>query len=245
MHKPTLRVLQVLELLCETGQNLRLAEISRMLDVPKSTLLPILQTMVEEGFLGKDDSEKYCPGIALLTVGAAARNTHSQSEEIRVRLQSLVDQFGETCYYGVLDGGQVLYMEKVDSPQPLRMLTTIGHRLPAYATGLGKALLMDHTLADLKALYSDKLDGLTKNTVRDLKELIRQLQQAKMQGYSWEVEESTEHIRCFGVPVRKDGKIAGAVSIAIPLFRYEESKREEIITALQKTAKIMENTMKL
>ena len=58
MHKPTLRVLQVLELLCETGQSLRLAEISRMLDVPKSTLLPILQTMVEEGFLSKDDSEK-------------------------------------------------------------------------------------------------------------------------------------------------------------------------------------------
>ena len=221
MHKPTLRVLQVLDLLCETGQGFRLSEISRMLEVPKSTLLPILQTMVEAGYISKDESEKYYPGIALLTTGAAARNAHSHGEEIRDRLKALVERFGETCYYGVLDSGQVLYIEKVDSPQPLRMLTTIGHRLPAYATGLGKALLMEHELEALKALYPEKLEGLTKYTVKDLKELYRQLQQAKEQGYSWEMEESTEHIRCFGVPVRKDGRIAGAISIAIPMFRYQ------------------------
>ena len=244
MHKPTQRVLQVLELLCECGQPQRLTQISQALDVPKSTLLPILQTMVESGFVSRDASEKYSPGVALLRTGAAARAVYSRDQEIRDCLQVLVDTFGETCYYGVLDGSNVLYMEKVDSPQSLRMLTTIGRRMPAYATGLGKALLLDHTDGQLKALYRDKLEPLTKNTVKDIAALSSQLRQARQTGYTWEVEESTEHIRCFGVPVRRDGAIVGAVSIAIPLFRYREEKKEEIIAALQKTAQRLSDTIK-
>ena len=244
MHKPTLRVLQVIDLLCENRQPMRLSEISRCLDVPKSTLLPILQTMVQSRYIQKDESDRYFLGIALLEVGASAGAVHSQGDYIRDCLKDLVTQFGETCYYGVLDGSNVLYMEKVDSTQPIRMLTTIGHKLPAYATGLGKALLMDMTYEQLKQLYPSGLEALTKNTVKDLKSLHQQLQQAKSLGYSWEVEESTEHIRCFGIPVRKNGQIVGAVSIAIPIFRYEENKKENIIRSLQETADKLSNTLK-
>lgn len=245
MHKPTLRVIQVLDLLCESGQPLRLAQISRELDVPKSTLLPILQTMAQRGYISRDDSERYFPGPALLGAGAAARAVHSPGDSIRSALGKLVDRFGETCYYGVLDGNKVLYMEKVDSPQPLRMLTSIGHRLPAYATGLGKALLMDKTLEQLKQMYPDKLEPLTRNTVKDIKTLSQQLRQSRILGFSWEVEESTEHIRCFGVPLRGNGAIEGAISIAIPIFRYDEEKKEEIIVALKETAEKLSRNLLL
>jgi len=215
---------------------MRLSEISRELEMPKSTLLPILQTMVQERYIGKDDSERYGLGFALLEIGAAARSAFSVSEQIRENLKMLVDQFTETCYYGVLEGGKVLYMEKVDSTQPLRMLTSIGHRLPAYATGIGKALLMEKTEAELKALYADNMAPLTKNTLQSTAILYQQLQQAKALGYAWEIEESTEHIRCFAVPVRVNGEITGAVSIAIPVFRYQEEQKEIIIQALKNTA---------
>lgn len=243
MHKPTLRVLQVLELLCQAGQPLRLTQISQELEVPKSTLLPILQTMAQMGYISRDESERYSPGPALLRTGAAARAVHSPGESIRSALGALVKQFGETCYYGVLDGNQVLYMEKVDSPQPLRMLTSIGHRLPAYATGLGKALLLDKTYEQLKQMYPERLESLTKNTVKDLKTLSQQLQQSRTMGYSWETEESTEHIRCFGVPLRVDGIIKGAISIAIPVFRYQKEKKEEMVEALQKTAEKLSSSL--
>lgn len=236
MHRPTLRVLQVLQLVCKSNQPLRLTEISRMLDIPKSTLLPVLQTMVQNSYIGKDEQERYYPGVALLTAGAAARAVFSPSDHIKDCLKELVDRFGETCYYGILEESCVLYIEKIDSSRPLRMLTTIGHRLPAYATGLGKALLMDMTYEQLQALYPEALEPLTDKTVKDLKTLSHQLLQAREQGYTWEAEESTEHIRCFGVPVRKDGQIAGAISIAIPIFRYEEAKKEEIIDALKRAA---------
>lgn len=241
MHNPTLRVLQVIDFLCECQQPQRLSDISRALDVPKSTLLPILQTMVQGRYIKKDESDRYYPGVALLYAGAAAGKVYTQADHLRECLKELVEKFGETCYYGVLDRDKVLYIEKIDSTQPLRMLTTIGHKLPAYATGLGKALLMDMSYEDLKKLYPEKLEPLTKNTVRDVKSLYQQLQQAKQQEYSWEIEESTEHVRCFGVPVRKDGEITGAVSIAIPIFRYNESEKERIIEALKETARKLSN----
>jgi len=236
MHNPTLRVLQILDLLTGSEEAMRLADISRALQIPKSTLLPILQTMVESRYLTKDSADRYLPGIALVGASAAAGTLHSPGKFIKTSLKELVEVFQETCYYGVLDGNRVLYLEKVDSPQPLRMLTAIGHRLPAYATGLGKALLMDHTQSQLERLYPQGLAPLTEKTIRDIPALADQLAQAREEGYAWEIEESTDHIRCFAVPVRKNGAVAGAVSMAIPLFRYKEEDKEGIISALQRTA---------
>ena len=245
MHNPTLRVLEILNLLSKNSQHLRLSDISRELNMPKSTLLPILQTMVQLQYIRKDDLERYCLGYALLDLGAAARNIYSSSEHIRENLKTLVEKFHETCYYGVLEEGFVRCMEKIDSPQPLRMLTSIGHRLPAYATGIGKALLLDHTLQQLQDLYPKPVESLTENTIIDMSELYEQLQKAKKLGYAWEVEESTQHIRCFAVPVRKNGEIIGAVSIAIPLFRYQKEQENSIIKMLKETAKKIENGFQL
>lgn len=245
MHNPTLRVLQILNLLCQNIQPMRLSDISRELNMPKSTLLPILQTMVQQQYIRKDEADRYCPGYALLDLGAAARTVFSESDHIRENLKSLVEKFNETCYFGVPEEGNVRYVEKIDSPQPLRMLTTIGHRLPAYATGIGKALLLDKTKEELKNMYPDAPEKLTKNTITDMDILYSQLQNAKQLGYTWEEEESTEHIRCFAVPVRKQGRIVGAVSIAIPVFRFCKEQENSIIKALKETARKIEKGYQL
>ncbi len=238
-------MLQILNLLCQNTQPMRLSDISRELNMPKSTLLPILQTMVHQQYIRKDEADRYCPGYALLDLGAAARSVYSESDHIRENLKALVEKFSETCYFGVPENGYVRYVEKIDSPQPLRMLTAIGHRLPAYATGIGKALLLDKTKEELTGMYPQKPDPLTKNTITDMELLYQQLQKARQLGYTWEVEESTEHIRCFAVPVRKNGEIAGAVSIAIPVFRYQKEQENSIIKALKETAKRIEKGYQL
>lgn len=245
MHNPTLRVLEILNLLCKNAQPMRLSDISRELNMPKSTLLPILQTMVQQQYIRKDEAERYGPGYALLDLGAAARSQYSESDHIRENLKILVEKFNETCYFGVPEAGFVRYVEKIDSPQPLRMLTTIGHRLPAYATGIGKALLLDKTKEQLLLMYPQTPEKLTKNTITDMELLYTQLQKAKQLGYTWEVEESTEHIRCFAAPIRKNGVIIGAVSIAIPIFRYQKEQKNSIIKALKETAKKIENVFQL
>lgn len=242
MHQPTLRVLQILQNVSAGGDAKRLAELSRELDIPKSTLVPILQTLCANQYLTQDDLGRYSPGTALFSLGAVFAGKFPILRYVHQQLEALVRELGETCYFGVLDGREVLYLEKEDSPQPLRMLTTVGRRLPAYATGIGKALLMEKPEDELCALYPEPLEKLTEQTVGNLESLRLQLRQARIDGYAWEVEESTPHVRCFAVPVRKGGSIVAAVSVTIPLFRYQEDQKERIIRLLQTVCSQMQKT---
>jgi DNA-binding IclR family transcriptional regulator len=165
---------------------------------------------------------------------------------VREELTSLVGELGETCYFGVLDGSNVLYLDKVESPQPLRMLTSTGRKLPAYATSIGKALLLQKSYDELCQMYPAGLSPLTARTVTELPVLFAQLQEGLANGYAWEVEESTEHIRCFAVPITKCGRIVASISVAIPLFSYQDEVKHTYISTLQKHAnqisKVIEQT---
>jgi len=235
MHQPTERVIKIFELAASSAEGKRLADFSSELEIPKSTLLPILTTLCERHYLARE-TDRYFPGAALFSLARSFGKETSTMDHVHRELVALVEKFGETCYFGIPDGGNVLYLDKVDSPNPLRMLTTIGRRLPAYATGVGKALLMGKSAAELRKLYPNGLSPLTEKTVTDFFSLVEQLSQAVSEGYAWEIEESTEFIRCFAVPVKKLGCTVAAISIAIPIFRYNESKRGEIVKALIDTA---------
>ena len=239
MHQPTTRVLRILEQVASHREGQRLSDFSRGLGIPKSTMLPILQTLCQSRYLTQDNSGRYTAGTALFSLGAAFSGCFPVLEYVREQLKSLVEQLGETCYCGVLEDGQVLYLDKVDSPQPLRMLTNTGRRLPAYATSIGKALLIGKTEKQLYAMYPEGLEGLTSHTITDIPTLAQQLQQAQVDGYTWEIEESTEHIRCFAVPVYKHGQVIAAISVAIPLFRYLDREKESIVELLKSAAREM------
>lgn len=243
MHQPTLRVLDILDLLAKSSTPLRLTDFSKALDIPKSTILPILQTLCKRKYLHQNQAGLYSAGTAIFSMGAAFSGCFPILDYVNHHLEELAQELQETCYFGALEDGQVLYLSKQDSPQPLRVLTGTGRRMPAYATSLGKALLMDHSAADLQNLYPNGLSALTAHTITDPAQLAVQLAQARADGYTWEAEESTEHVRCFAVPVRKHGAIIAAISVAIPLFRYEEEQRSRIIAALQKQAAQISRTM--
>lgn len=239
MHQPTNRVLKILEQVASHREGQRLSDFSKELGFPKSTILPILQTLCQSRYLTQDDSGRYTAGTALFSLGAAFSGCFPVLKFVREQLNGLVEQLGETCYCGVLEDGQVLYLDKVDSPQPLRMLTSTGRRLPAYATSIGKALLIDKDEQQLRQLYPQGLEKLTSHTIGDIPMLAKQLQQARLEGYTWEIEESTAHIRCFAVPVYKHGRVIAAISVAIPLFRYLDREKDSIVELLKTAAREM------
>lgn len=243
MHQPTERVLKILKLITESGGGKRLADFSRELEIPKSTLLPILLTLCQHRYLYQDEVGRYYADTALFSLGTAFSGCFPVLGYIHTELEKLVQDLGETCYFGVLEEGMVLYLDKVDSPQPLRMLTTVGRLMPAYATGIGKVLLTGMTEPQLRNLYPEGLKPLTERTVTDFSVLAGQTLQALADGYAWELEESTRHIRCFAVPVYKHGRIIAGISIAIPLFRYEESAKENILRKMKRAAAQLSQTI--
>ena len=236
-HKPTLRTISVLEQISAGNNKYTLSELSRTLNIPPSTLLPIVRTLREHQYLNFDEvSQTYSIGIRLFEIATRLQETdyYAQLTEI---MQTIVDGCSETCHFGILSGGDVLYMAKVDSPQPIRMFSMTGRRLPAYGTGVGKALLRDYTLEQLQTLYPKGLIPLTPKTVTDFDAFYTELQDIKKNTFAYENEESNENIRCIAIPLSCNGVVTAALSVANPVFRYSEEKRE-IIEHLLKDASV-------
>ena len=245
-HRSTGRVLDVLEFISSSGEGYTLTEISTAIDAPKSSMFPIIRTLYERNYLTLNETtSKYSIGPMTFQVGNAFLNNFDIMKQIENEKQNIVNICSVTCHFATLIGGDVLYLKKIDSPESIRMISTVGNRLPAYGTGLGKALLIDHSLADLKKLYPAGLKPLTKNTVTDIALLEKELGKARVEGVTYEVEESNEYIRCVAIPIRKDNKVIAALSVAIPTFRYTEEKSSLVRHLLFNAKSKIENWLRI
>jgi DNA-binding IclR family transcriptional regulator len=236
-HKPTERVLNILNLLSINTKGLTLTEISEALNIPKSTLYPIMQTMLERNFVSLEKSSlKYSIGISAFCIGASYPRNKYMMDFIQKIMKNIVGNIDETCQMGILDGDNVLYVLKEDpvKDMDIRLISHIGKRIPAYCTALGKALLSEHTIEEIKALYPEGLKAITKNTITDFNILEKQLKKIRETHVASEVEEVTEFLRCYAVPLTSKSKIIGAISISIPTFRATEEKNKLAIELLLK-----------
>ncbi len=226
-HKPTERVLSVLSLLATHPEGLTLTQITKLLCIPKSTLFPILQEMVQEKFLHLSEKENlYFIGIAAYCIGAAYEYDKTLLPYIKSIMNKISQEINEMCQVGVLDGPNILYILKQDPDvaHTIKIISYIGKKLPAYCTALGKALLCQYTLKELKNLYPNGLVPQTKNTVIDFDKLYKQLQLIKSTQVASEFEEVTEQLCCFAVPIRLPNSRQYAMSISMPLFRATKEK---------------------
>ena len=163
--------------------------------------------------------------------------------EIYRLMHDIVSVCHETCHLGSLKNGDVYYLKKVETPLRSRTVTVEGRSLPAYATGVGKALLADYQLPQLKALYYDGLYPLTEHTITDFRLLADQLAEIRASGFAYECEESTRGIRCIGVPLRKSGKVVAALSVAFPLERYSDAAAASARQALDEARRQIERML--
>lgn len=242
LHKPTMRVISVLDVIAHNSGKFTLSEISQQLSIPVSTLFPIVRTLRESQYITLDAaSQTYSLGLKLFEIGSRFIQDSWGYDHIVEAMKTIVEQCGEATHFAVLDQGNVLYLAKVDSTLPIRMYAAPGRRLPAYGTAVGKALLRDYTRQELEAVYPEGLKPLTANTITSFALLYEQLQKIKTDGFAYEIEESTESVRCIAVPILRGGRVAAALSVAIPVFRYSEEKARLIERALLEAARHVAN----
>ena len=233
-HRSTQRVVDILENIAQSGNSgLTLSELAARLEAPKSSLFPIVHTLCVNKLIALHEATgKYTMGYKTYEFGSAYIQGDSINASILELMRSVTDQCRETCFFGELVGGDVFYIFKVDSPESLRMVSP-GKTLPAYSSGIGKALLSDKPLEELKMIYPSPLTPLTPNTITDLDTLFRQLQVIREQGIAFEKEESTQYIQCIAIPIRQNGRVRAALSVAVPVFRYSPEKEAMIIGMLK------------
>jgi DNA-binding IclR family transcriptional regulator len=151
-------------------------------------------------------------------------------------MRSIVDALNETVQLAVLDGVDTVYLARIDCSHPVRLASQVGVRLPAYATGLGKALLAGLPHEELTArLRNCSLTAFTAHTITSVVVLLRELNAIRERGYASDNEEYTPGLRCVAVPIRdRHGHDTAAMSISIPLMR---ASREQLALALPLLAK--------
>lgn len=232
-HHPTQRVLDVMSFLAVHPEGSTLTEISDRTEIPKSTLVPILYTLLGQRFISINRSTmRYVVGIKALIVGSACTESEPLLVLIKEELKEIVTKCSETCQLGILEGGDVFYVVKIDSPEPIRMISSVGACVPAYATALGKALVSDYSEVELKKLFPKPFSLITANTKKDISELYCEVKKQAQNGIFMEREESTKGIICYALPLKKNEKIVAAISVTAPIFRLDKTKEKQIKTAL-------------
>lgn len=237
-HRPTSRVLDILELLASSNEGHTLTEIAVAIDAPKSTILPIIRTLCHRKFISLNKmTSRYSISINAFVIGSSYLEDLNVLTIIKDEMQLIVNKCLETCQMGILVKGDVLYIAKIDSPEPIRLVSFAGKKIPAYCTALGKALLSRHSPQQLHQLYPQGLQAFTPQTITDFSILYTNLCQICVSNIATESEEITNNVQCLAVPLCKDNQVIAAISVSVPKFRATSGKMSlirDLLLASQK-----------
>jgi IclR family KDG regulon transcriptional repressor len=234
------RALQVLEYLAKVPEGATFSDIARALDLPKSSTHELLAVMTDRSFLEyRPETKSYRIGIRTWELGQAFVSHRDVLTEARPVIASVAARLDETVQISVLDGLEEVYLDRVDSSQPLRVQAIVGSRAPAHTTALGKILLSDQREADVfNELRGRELTSLTPNTITAPEALIDELRWVRLMGFALDDEEHAVGLRCVAVPLRDHlGSTVAAISVAVPITRGSADELTDALLTLEHGAR--------
>lgn len=234
------RALKIAEYVAEHGNLAGLTEISQGIGINKSTAHGLIATMEKCGYMCQDaKTGRYSLGIKVFELGQAYIANLDLREIALPYLKELSLNYQETTHLAILSGEEVVYIDKVDGLRSVGIRSQVGGRNPAYCTGVGKALLSGLAKQQIGKMYDGKvLRRYTGNTVRDVAELIDQIQQVREQGYAFDSEEFEQDLQCIAAPVKDNsGTIIAAISLSGPASRLLTFPMDEIAREVVRNAK--------
>jgi IclR family KDG regulon transcriptional repressor len=221
------RALYILELLKEHNDGLGITELANRMDVAKSTVHRLLTSLKNQGYVRQDPlTERYLLGLKLIELGSIVTQSLEIRKIAKPILNQLVQETGETSHLVILEDGEVVYIEKIESPYTIRMYSLIGKRAPVHCTGVGKAIIAYLPEEQVRRIVVQRgLKKFTENTITSLDDLLLHLQEIRANGYSLDREEHESGICCVAAPIlNHNGEAVAGVSVAGPTMRMNEEK---------------------
>lgn len=225
-----------------SDRELGVTELATRLGLTKSTVHRLLTTLAGERLIEQDPvSHRYRLGLTLYELGCAV-SPHLELHEV---VAPSIDQLHYSTSCGVqvaiLDGIEVVYVERRESQATLRGFVQLGHRNVAHATSTGKVLLASLPRAELERRYAGRcLVERTPHTITDMASLLAELDRVRHQGYAENVNESAIGIASVAAPIRDElGQVTAAISVAAPIaVLTPEKKRRNRAATLEAAAEI-------
>ena len=211
------------------------SELARRLGLGKSGVHRLLTTLVAEGLLERDAcTGGYRLGIVMFELGEAVKvhlDLHAAAGPVLAHLR---EQIGESSQVGVLDGAEVVYVDRLESAHSLRLFTETGRRVPAHCTSSGKVLLAHRPEHEREAfLARGPFPRLTPHTIVEPSALREELVNVRARGWAEAVDEREIGVASLAAPIRDvHGDVVAAISIGAPAARFGAAARRRHATAL-------------
>ena len=230
------KALRILEVLGES-QALKPVELSTRLGLTLSNAHRLLATLAQMGYVEKGPDGRFRLSLKVFALGSRVSLRNMLADVAYPHMVQLAKICQENVNLGIIFEEKVLYIEKIESYQILRLDQPVGSSDPLYCTGLGKVLLAGLNENELdNYLKTVDLLPLTKNTITEPEKLKKHIRKIRQQGFATDFEELSEGIHCLAAPIRKHiDKITAALSISAPSIRMPRKKldrlKNEIIAA--------------
>ena len=194
--------------------SLSLAELTRRTGLARSTAHRMAEDLVRLNWLERTEAG-YQLGIRLFELGELVPTQRNLAETALPYMEDLRTATGSTVHLAVLDGTEVVYLQVLSSKQAPRMNSRRGGRLPAHATGVGKAMLAFSPPETVQKVIDTGLRPLTTRTIATPGQLRRELGAIRASGISYDREESNPGVLCAAAPVfGQDGRVRAALSVS-------------------------------
>lgn len=214
------KAMAVLEIVAASDEPMRFTDILPLSDQPRGTLHRQLSHLVDEGLLALGSGRTYTLGLRLLRLAAQSWADNRFRLVAEPHLRQLHRSTGGTVHLGVLSGAEVVYLDKIEGNQTVRMHSQIGKASPAHCTGVGKAALSclpDERLVPL--VEAMPFHRFTPATIATPQELLDEIARIRREGVAYDLEEHEPGIGCVAAPVyTADRGLVAAVSVTGPRY---------------------------
>jgi IclR family KDG regulon transcriptional repressor len=233
MLSSVIRTLGILEQLAG-HRKINLERLAVETALPKPTLYRFLLTLVELGYVYRDENDQYSLTLKMFSIGSKGLAHMDLPQVARPIAEDLGSVLHETVHMGILDDDMAMYILKIESRYTIRMYSRVGKRIPLYCTAIGKILLseMEDSQRDLLISSMDFVP-FTRNTLLNRERLLAELDQIRLQGFAEDNQEHEDGVRCIAVPIRDhNGMIVAGMSVSWPVFRFVEAEKERYVKTI-------------
>ena len=228
------KTLDILESIQREGSGLGLAEVARSVSMPKATVYRILTTLEVRGYLDRQVDGGYRMSDKLFSL---QRNLSPGQNLLRAAppiMQQIARDSRETVNLGTIDGGEVVVIATVESPQSVRLASKVGNRRYVHTTGLGKVLLSEMGDPAIRRLIQLKgLPRMTAHSICTQAALMSEIQLIRKQGYAIDNQENELEGRCVAMKI-EGCEDPAALSISGPVFRMDLRRVRSLVPLLRK-----------
>ncbi|HEX7714260.1 MAG TPA: IclR family transcriptional regulator [Bacillota bacterium] len=225
------RCFAIMEAIAANQGEASLATLGKSLSIPHSTIHRILASLIKLGYVEQNQENGYYQlGLKILSLSNTILEKLDLRRVSKAFLEELMQRTGETANLVVLDGDEVVYIEKVESHASVRVFSLIGRRAPVHVTGAGKILLSEMAQPDIIDILQRKgMPKMTSHSITSLSKFLDELALVRKQEFAMDNEECELGARCIAAPVRNHlGRIIASISVSAPVSRFSLERVKEL-----------------